>query len=107
MKTSDTVTTQAAEWAITALLPEVVIHGPKLPRHLAAIPEWIDPEQVNSEQVWSAEDTAKLTAAVSGTTVAGREIIQRVLWRQKKQTGTGQPESLDSWRPLLNPELLT
>ncbi len=50
----------------------------------------------------SAEDTAKLAAAVSGTTPAGREIIQRVLWRQKEQVRTGQPESLDSWRPLLN-----
>lgn len=106
MKTIDTLARDSAESTTVSLSPDLVAHGPKLPKHLASIPEWIDPEQVTSRQLWSVNDGANLAAAATGTTPTGREIIQRLLRRRTKHPAVEQVGFLDLYRPLLNPSEL-
>ena len=50
------------ELTFEALPPERPVLGPKLPRHLAVIPEWVEPDQSKAGPVWSAEAEARLGA---------------------------------------------
>jgi hypothetical protein len=89
MKTAST-SERRPELTFEALPPERPIQGPKLPRHLAVIPEWVEPGQSEAGTAWSAEAQARLAAAVEGTTPIGRELIQKMLRSKKKHSEPSQ-----------------
>lgn len=106
MQNAQAITTDVAGSTLGVLSPEGVILGPKFSRHLAIVPEWTEPGRVETTEVWSAADEARLAAAVAATTPTGRELIQKAIWRSQKLQMSGHEEFLDHCRSLLNPNEL-
>ncbi len=106
MKNAQATITKGVRSTLGVFTPEMVIRGPKLPRHLAIVPNWREPGQHEAADVWSAADETHLAAAVTGTTPTGRELIQKALLRSQKHPEMSQGVQVDSCRSLLNPNEL-
>jgi hypothetical protein len=102
MTTVQSSKTDGGRSTLDELPPEVVIRGPKVPKHLATIPEWTELGPGGITELWSSADESRLVAAVAGTTPAGRELIQKALWRRQKFSKMGQDAPADFCRSCLD-----
>jgi hypothetical protein len=93
--------TNVARSAPCVLSPDVAILGPKFPRRLCVIPDWVEPSQCQAAEVWSKADEDLLNLWIEGTTPTGRELIQKAMWRLQKED-----KKSDSFRSILSPDEL-